>query len=175
MTCRTAPVLIAMLPLFACGQQGGHRASPHETVAIDLKGDHISISYGRPYLNGRKVGNQVAPYGQVWRLGADAATKITVTTKTKIGDALELDAGSYSLFAIPGAGKWTIIVNRIANQWGGFSYKESEDVGRFDVPVKAPSSPVEQFTITLTRRSDTTSDLTFAWGDASVATTVKVM
>jgi hypothetical protein len=168
---RTSAVILAAIAVsLACGQS--KPASPHEKVAITLKGDQITISYGRPYLKGRKVGDQVAPYGQVWRLGADEATKITVTAKTKLGE-LDLEPGSYSLFAIPAQDKWTIIVNKTAEQWGAFSYKQSDDLGRFDVPVKAASPPVEQFTITFTKQSDTTATLSLAWGDASVSTTVK--
>lgn len=175
MNSRSALILTTLFTAFAalaCGQS--KRVSPHETVSIDLKGDQISISYGRPYLKGRKVGDQVAPYGQVWRLGADEATKLTVTAKTRIGE-LDLEPGSYSLFAIPGADKWTIIVNKVAEQWGAFSYKQSEDLGRFDVPVKPASPPVEQFTISLTKQSDSAATLTMAWGDESVSTTVKAM
>lgn len=176
MTRRFAWMFVTVLPLLAwTAQDNSKRASPHETVSLDLKSDKITISYGRPYLKGRKVGDQVAPFGQVWRLGADEATKITVTGKTRIGDRLDLEPGSYALFAIPAAGKWTVIANKVADQWGAFSYKQSEDVGRFDVPVKPPASAVEQFTISLAKQSDTTATLTLAWGDASVATTVKTM
>jgi hypothetical protein len=171
---RVAWIFMAVLPLLAwAAQDNSERASPHASVSVDLKGDKISISYGRPYLKGRKVGDQVAPFGEVWRLGADEATKITVTGKTRIGDSLALGPGSYALFAIPAAGKWTVIVNKVADQWGAFSYKQSDDVGRFDVPVKPPASPVEQFTISLTKQSDTAATLTFAWGNASVTTTIK--
>jgi hypothetical protein len=166
---RVALLLAAVAPLLAAQ---GNRVSPHETVSLDLKGDKITISYGRPYLKGRKVGQEVAPYGQVWRLGADEATKITATGKTRIGE-LDIEPGSYSLFAIPNADKWTIIVNKTADQWGAFSYKQSDDMGRFDVPVKHASSPVEQFTITLNKDSETAGTLTLAWGDTSVSTTVK--
>ena len=152
-------------------QDQAKRASPHETVSIDLNGKKVSISYGRPYLKGRQVGHEVAPYGDVWRLGADEATKITVSAPVKIQN-IELPAGSYSLFAIPNADNWTIIVNKVANQWGAFSYKQSEDLGRFDVKVKQLSTPVEQFTITLSKQSGNTADLTFAWGNASISTTV---
>jgi len=176
MTRRSALILTAVLPLLACAAQDhSKRASPHETVSVDLKGSNISISYGRPYLKGRKVGDQVAPYGQVWRLGADEATKLTVTGKTRIGDALNLEPGSYALFAIPGADKWTIIVNKVADQWGAFSYKQTDDLGRFDVPVKPASALVEQFTIGLAKQSDNTASLTFAWGEASVSTAVKAL
>lgn len=171
-----AGICIAGVGLFGSpAPDNSQRASPHESVSVELKGDKITISYGRPYLKGRKVGDQVAPFGRVWRLGADEATKITVTGKTRIGDTLDLEPGSYALFAIPTAGKWTIIVNKVADQWGAFSYKESEDLGRFDVAAKPAPSPVEQFTIALTKRSETSGVLSLAWGDVSVTTTVKAI
>ncbi len=174
MTRRAVWTLIACFTSFAslaCGQS--KRVSPHETVSLKLKSDDISISYGRPYLKGRKL-DQIEAYGQVWRLGADEATKLTVTAKTRIGE-LDLDPGSYSLFAMAGGDKWTIIVNKVADQWGAFSYKQTDDLGRFDVPVKSSSESVEQFTITLTKQSDTAGTLKFAWGTTSVSIPVKAL
>lgn len=170
MTRRIAILLTAIAPLLTAQ----NRVSPHESVSLDLKGDKVTISYGRPYLKGRKVGQEVAPLGQVWRLGADEATKITVTGKTRIGE-LDLMPGSYSLFAIPNADKWTIIVNKVADQWGAFSYKQSDDLGRFDVPVKAASPPAEQFTITFNKESENSGTLTFSWGGVSVSMPVKAL
>jgi hypothetical protein len=155
--------------------QDQKRASPHETVSLDLNGKKITISYGRPYLKGRQVGEEVAPYGKVWRLGADEATKLTTNTRVKIANTLELAPGSYALFAIPQAGKWTLIVNKVADQWGAFKYDESKDVGRADLPVKPVSSPVEQFTITLTQQSGNTATLALAWGKESVSTTLELL
>ena len=169
-------MLTAVSPLIAraaLAQDKKPRASPHDTASVDLDGKSVTISYGRPYLKGRQVGSEVAPYGKVWRLGADEATKITVAGKTTMGDTLALAPGSYSLFAIPGREKWTIIVNKVADQWGAFNYDEAQDLGRFDVKVTPRSSPVEQFTIALKKDTGNTADLTFAWGKESVSTTLK--
>ena len=68
---------------------------------------------------------------------------------------------------------WTIIVNKTADQWGAFSYDQSKDIGRFDLPVQKPSSPVEEFTISLDKQPGNTVNLTFAWGDQMVSTTLK--
>lgn len=168
----SAVSLLLATSVFAQGQK---RASPHETVSLDINGKKITITYGRPYLKGRHVGEEVAPYGKVWRLGADEATKLTVNTRVKIGNTLELAPGSYALFAIPRADKWTIIVNKVADQWGAFKYDQSQDVGRFDVPVTPVSSPVEQFTISLTKQSGNTLTLTLAWGKQSVSTTLELL
>jgi hypothetical protein len=155
--------------------QGQKRASPHEAVSLDINGKKITISYGRPYLKGRQVGGEVAAYGKVWRLGADEATKLTVNTRVKIANTLELAPGSYALFAIPQSDKWTLIVNKVADQWGAFKYDQSQDVGRVEVPVTPTSSPVEKFTIALAKQSGNTVNLTLAWGKESVATTIDLL
>ncbi len=124
-------------------------------------------------LKGREA-SKVEPYGKVWRLGADEATKITVTAPTKIGSSLELAPGSYSLFAITGPAKWTLIVNKLADQWGAFSYDEAQDLGRIDLPVTKPAAQVEEFTISLTKQSADTATLSMAWGNDSASTTLKV-
>ncbi|MDQ2776147.1 MAG: DUF2911 domain-containing protein [Acidobacteriota bacterium] len=153
-------------------QNKAERVSPHETVSADLGGDKVEITYGRPYLKARTVGKEVAPFGKVWRLGADEASKITVSAEMQFGE-LKLAAGSYSLFAIPGTDKWTLIVDKVADQWGAFKYEQSQDLGRFDVPVQKLSTPVEEFTISVGQQSGKTAKLTFAWGNESVSTTLK--
>ena len=147
-----------------------NRVSPHETVSVDLNGKQVSISYGRPYLKGREFGKDVAPYGQVWRLGADEATKLTVPFSAKLEGGPELRPGSYSLWAIPGPDKWTLIVNKKADTWGT-RYDQSEDLARFDLPVQQ-TAPVEEFTITITKRTDRSAQLSFAWGKQKVTTTL---
>src|SRR4051812_11329554 len=84
------------------------RKSPHDTVSATLAGKTISISYGRPYLKGRKaIGGALVPYGQVWRMGADEATKLTTDTDLMIGN-LKVPKGSYSLFILAEKDKWTL-------------------------------------------------------------------
>ena len=66
------------------------------------------------------VGN-IDPYGQVWRTGANTATRITFSTPVNFGGT-EVPAGTYELFAIPDETEWTVILNKAANQWGAYSY-----------------------------------------------------
>jgi hypothetical protein len=175
MTRRTAlKFSVSALPFaqYAAAFQNEKRVSPHESVSADLGGDKIEITYGRPYLKGRTVGKEVAPFGKVWRLGADEASKITVSGEMRFGE-LKLAPGSYSLFAIPGTDKWTLIVDKVADQWGAFKYEQSQDLGRFDVPVQKLSTPVEEFTISVGNQSGKTAKLTFAWGNESVSTTIE--
>ena len=165
--------LTLTLPLVRQASAFQKRLSPHESASVDLGGQQVTITYGRPYLKGRTVGDAIAPFGQVWRLGADEATKITVPVTIKFG-TLQLPAGNYSLFALTNADKWTMIVNKVADQWGAFDYDPSKDLGRFDLPVKKLSSPVEQFTISIDKQSEKAAKVTLVWGRESVSTTLTI-
>src|SRR5579875_3829472 len=80
--------------------QNGPRKSPHEQASVSLQGKTITIDYGRPSLRGRKaVGGSLVPFNQVWRLGADEATKLTTPVDLTIG-GLQVPHGSYSLFTM---------------------------------------------------------------------------
>ncbi len=171
MTRRTAVLVLSGIPIarYATALQG-NRASPHETISIELNGKKLSITYGRPYLKNREFGKDVAPYGQVWRLGADEATKLTLTSSVKVQGGPKLPVGSYSLWAIPGKEKWTLIINKAADVWGT-NYDQSQDVARFDVPVHQ-SAPVEEFTIVLKKTSNNSAQISFAWGTQMANTTL---
>lgn len=150
------------------------RKSPHDTVSTTLGGKTITISYGRPYLKGRQaIGHELVPYGQVWRTGADEATKLTADADLMIGD-LRVPKGSYSLFTVPDKGKWTLVVNKKADQWGAFNYNQSDDLGRTPLAVKQLASPVEQFTITLKSESANSATLTLAWENTEASTTIRL-
>ena len=56
-------------------------------------------------------------------------------------------AGSYTIFTVPNADKWTLIINKKTGEWG-IPYKyESDELGRVDMKVSQLSSPMENFTI----------------------------
>jgi len=139
--------LLALIGAVAAAQE--NRASPHETVELKLNAKKISVTYGRPYMKGRKVvGGALVPYGQVWRTGADEATVLTTEADLTIG-SLAIPKGSYSIFTLPSETGWKLIVNKVDKQWGAFKYDEKQDLGRVDMKVGKTRAPVEQFTITL--------------------------
>jgi hypothetical protein len=94
----------------------------------------ITVEYSSPGVRGRKIFGNVVPYGQVWRAGANSATKITFSKDVKIGDT-KVPAGEYALFVIPEKAPqpWTVILNKDTKQWGAFSYKKEEDFLRIQV------------------------------------------
>jgi hypothetical protein len=136
------------------------RASPHQKSEGTVDGVKIAIEYGRPYVKGRKIFGGLVPFGQVWRTGADEAT-VLVTDGTLTFGRLEVPAGSYTLYTIPGESHWTLIINKQTGQWGT-QYSEGQDLGRVEMIVKPIENPVEQFTIAI---ADTGSggELHFDW------------
>ena len=142
--------------------QGQKRASPHEKVSATVDGKTITIEYGRPYKKGREIFGGLVPWGQVWRTGADEATVLTTDADLMIG-SLHIPKGTYSVFTIPNQNEWTLIINKTAKQWGAFKYDQGTDLGRTTMKVRSNSSPVEQFTITLTPKGSRACELAMMW------------
>ncbi len=149
----------------------GKGGSPHVQSAWTVDGAHITITYGRPYLKGRSVGKEVAPYGKEWRTGADEATTLVTDKALKFG-SLDVPAGTYTLYTLPGETEWQLIISKKTGQWG-IPYPAGQDLGRVPMKLDKAASPVEQLTISI---DDTASGgtLKVSWGDvvASAAFTV---
>ena len=141
---------------------------PAEAKATLANGTSLTINYHQPAVKGRNVwAGDLAPYGKVWRTGANDATTFEVSKNVMInGKALK--AGKYALFSIPGEKEWTIIFNKTAKQWGAYSYKEADDVLR--VAAKSESNEMtERFTI----KAEDSGQVTMMWDKAKVSFTVK--
>jgi hypothetical protein len=149
----------------------GQRASPHETIELLLNGKKVTISYGRPSMKGRKIMGGLVPYGQVWRTGADEATKLTTEVDLMIGTLL-VPKGTYALFTLPTEQGWKLIVNKKADQWGAFSYTSQDDLGRVDMKVGKTAKPVEQFTMSLTK-AGAGGLLKLEWENTSASVAIK--
>lgn len=144
----------------------GKGGSPHVRTEWTIDGANISIEYGRPSLKGRTVGKDVAPYGQIWRAGADEATTLKTDKPLKFGN-VSVPAGTYTLFTLPNEKQWQLVISKQTGQWGTV-YTEGQDVGR--VPMTAGHAPTmpEQLTYSI---DDTPQGgtLRLEWGHTSVS------
>jgi len=113
------------------------RVSPKASVSQVVGLTEIEIEYSRPGVKGRKVWGELVPYNKVWRAGANEATVFEFESDVLI-EGKKLSAGKYSFFVIPGKEEWTLIFNKVADQWGAFEYNEAEDALR--VTVKPESN-----------------------------------
>jgi hypothetical protein len=124
------------------------------------------IIYSRPQKNGRNVFGELVAYNQVWRLGANEATEIEFYKDVKI-NGTKLKKGRYTIYCLPTADKWTMIVNKDTDIWGAFKYDEKKDLLRTTIPVQKLTDPVEALTIVF-EKTNTGADLVMAW-DTSLA------
>jgi hypothetical protein len=143
---------IFALTLLASAQ--GNRPSPAASASCDLGGGKtIKTDYSSPRVKGRKIYGGLVPYGEVWRTGANEATTFVTSTDVMVGGK-PIPAGSYTLFTVPNADKWTLIINKKTAEWG-IPYKyESDELARVDMKVSKLPSPVENFTIAYDKSSN---------------------
>lgn len=108
------------------------KASPARVAEGVAGGSAITINYSSPAVKGRMIWGDLVPLGQVWRAGANEATRFT-TEKDILIEGKRLPAGTYSFFIIPNEYQSTFIFNKVADQWGAFNYNAEEDQLRVNV------------------------------------------
>ena len=114
-------------------------------VSTTVGGAQIDVDYGVPLKRGREIFGALVPFDRVWRTGANRATHFSTTRALRFG-ATVIPAGTYTLFTIPRADRWTLIVNRNVDI-NGQQYDESADLARIDLAVRPLTQTVEPFTI----------------------------
>ena len=125
------------------------------------------VIYSRPQKNGRTIFGDLLEYGKVWRMGANEATEIEFYQNVKINN-VKLKKGRYTMYCIPYADKWTIIVNKETDTWGSFKYDSKKDIVRMDVPVEKQTEITEAFAMAF-EKAATGSNLIIAWDDVKVS------
>lgn len=141
----------------------GQGGSPHVQVDWMVSDANISITYGRPYLRDRVVGESVEPMPTgVWRLGADEATTLVTDKDLMLGDA-HVPAGEYTLWAANMGDEFHLIVNSQTGQWGT-QYDSGQDVAHITMETGALDPPADQLTLSVS--SDAFS---FDWGQMTAS------
>lgn len=150
------------------------RTSPLDVASLRYKDTYVKITYSQPQKKGRQVFGGVVPFGKVWSIGANEATEITTTRDITVNGIL-LKAGTYSLFALPSADKWTIIINSELGLWGSYNYNSRLDVFRFDVPVQSVEGDVYESLTMRFNAGNEMADLLIAWDKTKVTIPIKFL
>jgi hypothetical protein len=122
---KTGFAIIALLLVNVMGAQSKPTSSK-ETITGKIKDATITVDYGSPSVNGRKIWGELVPFDKIWRAGANDATTFE-TDKDLTVEGSKLPAGKYSFFIIPNGKECTIIFNKVAKQWGAYKYKQEDD------------------------------------------------
>lgn len=147
--------------------------SPTATLKQRVGLTDIEIVYSRPGVKGRVIFGGLESWGEVWRAGANSATKVTFSTPVKFGGK-DVPAGTYALFAKLGQDEWTVILSKGPEQWGAYAYNPKDEVARASAkPVKL-NEPVETFTIDINDIRDESATLNLIWEKTRVSVKLEV-
>ncbi|MFM2285023.1 MAG: hypothetical protein RLZZ543_520 [Bacteroidota bacterium] len=149
------------------------RPSPLSTVTQKVGLTEFSITYSRPSAKSRKVFGDIVPFDKLWRTGANMATVLKSGDEFSI-NGTKIPAGEYSLFTIPGAEEWTIILNKTAKLSGTNGYKEADDVIRLKAKSVKVMPAVETFSIGFNNLRDNAASVEITWENTRVSFDVQV-
>lgn len=133
----------------------------------------FSVEYSRPSVKGREIYGALVPYGEVWRTGANAPTKVSFDSEIEFGDET-VPAGEYVLFSIPGPDEWTIILYGDTDVRGAGFYDAANDVARVTVQPVALEQPVETFTIGFDALRDESATFYLDWASTRVPVAIGI-
>jgi len=135
--------------------------SPAATANVVFGGGSIDIRYNSPQMRGRKIMGSLVPYGQVWRTGANPATTLITSVPLKFGTLL-VPAGTHTIYSLPSAETWQLIINNQTGQWG-LTYTPSMDLGRIPMKAKPMAAPQEGMSLSFENTTAKSTELHMRW------------
>lgn len=145
------------------------KASPFASIRQEVGLTSISVEYSRPAVRGRTIFGDLVPYGRIWRVGANAATKITFESDVTIqGHALQ--KGIYVLYAFPEENEWEIVFHNNTTHWGDGrkDYDPMEDALRIKVVPSRTKLFQENFLITFDDINHNALNLVWRWANTEI-------
>ena len=142
-----AALCLGAVVVAAGPQDKASRPSPPAKAECKLSGGKtVTVDYSSPRAKGRKIFGGIVPFDKVWRAGANEATTFVTDGDVSVGGTA-VPAGRYTLFAIPQASKWTLIISKTTGEWGTAYSGPAADLARIDMKVSKLPAPEENFTI----------------------------
>ncbi len=143
--------------------------SPPAKVETTVGLTDVHVEYSRPGVKGRTIfaADGLVPYGEIWRTGANQATKFTFSDDVTIGGQ-EVKAGSYAVLTKPMADQWEVMLFPYeSGSWNSYVEKTPAatlTAASADVPAK-----VENFTIMFDEYTMDGVNLYMMWDNTMIA------
>ncbi len=167
-------ILALALPAILQAQMKFPAPSPACEIKQTIGLTEVRIEYSRPSAKDRTVFGDVVPFGELWRTGANASTKISFDQPVNLGGQ-DVPAGTYALYTIPGQSEWTIILHKNLTYWGTpDKYILEEDQCRFTVKPGKLTEKVETFTILPGQLRDDQAQISLMWENTIVNLPLKL-
>lgn len=157
----------------AFAQRGNDRPrpSPNAAVSQTIGTTVVDLHYSRPGVKGRTVFGELAPWGEVWRAGANEPTTITLSGPVKVGGK-DLAAGTYNLFIRPNQnGDWDVIFTTPV-RWGTMFGDATPVLEVKATPAQAPAQ--EWLAYTFENLTESSADLVLHWATTRLPITISV-
>jgi len=144
-------------------------ASPEQTLTQIIGLSAVSINYSRPAMRGRTIFGDLVPTNEIWRTGANKNTTINFDSDVSVG-GVALESGTYALYSKPSQDEWTIYFYTDSENWGLPRPWDSDKVAaQLKVAPQILIEPLESFTITIDRVTDSQATITLAWENTAVS------
>lgn len=171
--------ILINLTTMAIAQSDGMQANskkpplspPGQATLTFADGGTVTIDYSRPSMRNRKIFGGLVPFDQVWRTGANAATSLKTTADLNIGGT-NVPKGSYTIYTLPSANGWQLIINKQTGQWGT-EYDQKQDLARIPMKVTQRPSGLELFTISLDKTSGNAGVMKLEWENTIASVDIK--
>lgn len=135
--------------------------SPPASTSVTIAGKKISIAYHSPQIHGRKIFGGLVPFNEVWRAGANDATALHTDADLQL-KTLRVPKGDYTIFILPTATSWQLIVNKQTGQWG-LEYHQNQDLGRVPMDLSQSSNLIDAWKMTLSSTGANKGQLRTEW------------
>lgn len=141
--------------------------SPAAKVTQTVGLTEVEITYARPAMRGRQIFGALVPYDEIWRTGANQSSKISFSGPVEFG-GVEVPAGTYALYTVPGKSKWEVILSRDTELWGSYGYVPDQEAARVEASPVKTAETVESLTISLDAVDNDAAGLSIAWENVRV-------
>lgn len=134
----------------------------------------ITLDYSRPGKKDREIFGDLVPYGEIWRTGANGATKITFSEDVKL-EGNEVVAGTYAMYTIPGKSEWTVMLYKDLKLGGNVAkYDEEMEYLRFTVKSQAMGEEMENMMLFIDYIRDDMGMLILAWDKTMIGMKIEL-
>lgn len=148
--------------------------SPSSKIEQTVGLTNVTLEYSRPSMRGRVVFGDLVPYGQLWRTGANANSKITFSDNVII-DGQELKKGTYAIYTIPYEKTWNVLFYNDATNWGNpQKWDDSKVAAKTTVAIQPMDMKVETFTLSIDDIENGSAVLGILWENVYVGVKFEV-
>ncbi len=166
-------MLLAFIVSFSAHSQIDTPApSPSATLTQEVGLTTVTINYSRPSVKDRTIFGGLLKYGELWRTGANGATKLSFSTDVNLGGN-DLKAGDYVILTVPGESDWKINIYEFSGNGVG-AYFSKEALATTSVkPVKL-SDKVESLTIDINNLRNSSATIDISWENTKISIPLEV-